>query len=110
MPEVEQPRVLYRMPTDRPGAGSLDERVRDSARSPGCFHTDKPTISVVGHGATKATRTRLGRNPKIAEKRAAMGIDWMNRDELSEAIPPVYTELVGNYLLGHIRNYWEDAA
>ncbi len=70
-------------------------------RSPGCFHS-LPAISVVGHGATKATRTRLGRNPRIAEKRAAMGIDWMNRDELSEAIPPVYTEYVGNWLLDHI--------
>lgn len=62
-----------------------------------------PAISVVGHGATKATRERLGRNPVIAEKRAAMGIDWMNRDELSEAIPPAYTEWVGYQLLSHIR-------
>jgi DNA (cytosine-5)-methyltransferase 1 len=76
-------------------------------RPTGCFH-DKPAISVVGHGATKATRERLGRNPLIAEKRAAMGIDWMNRDELSEAIPPVYTEYVGAQLLAHIRK--EDAA
>lgn len=64
-----------------------------------CRHTDKPTISVVGHGATKATRERLGRNPSIAEKRLAMGIDWMNRDELSEAIPPVYTRFVGLQLI-----------
>jgi DNA (cytosine-5)-methyltransferase 1 len=27
--------------------------------------------------------------------RHAMGIDWMNRDELAEAIPPVYTRHVG---------------
>ncbi len=67
-----------------------------------CCHTGKPTISVVGHGATKSTRTRLGRNPSIAEKRLAMGIDWMNRDELSEAIPPTYTEFIGTQLLGWI--------
>jgi DNA (cytosine-5)-methyltransferase 1 len=35
--------------------------------------------------------------------RAAMGIDWMNRDELSEAIPPAYTEFIGAQLLDHIR-------
>lgn len=65
-----------------------------SLRSLGCQHS-KPAISVVGHGATKATRERLGRNPMIAEKRTAMGIDWMNRDELSEAIPPAYTKYIG---------------
>ena len=67
-----------------------------------CHHSGKPTISVVGHGATKATRSRLGRNPRINEKRSAMGIDWMNRDELSEAIPPAYTEFIGAQLLAHI--------
>ena len=28
-----------------------------------------------------------------------MGIDWMNRDELSQAIPPAYTEFIGKQLL-----------
>ncbi len=28
-----------------------------------------------------------------------MGIDWMNRDELSESIPPAYTEFIGAQLL-----------
>jgi DNA (cytosine-5)-methyltransferase 1 len=29
----------------------------------------------------------------------AMGIDWMNMDELSEAIPPAYTEWIGKQLM-----------
>lgn len=29
----------------------------------------------------------------------AKGIDWMTRNELSEAIPPVYTEYIGRWLL-----------
>jgi DNA (cytosine-5)-methyltransferase 1 len=33
---------------------------------------------------------------------AAMGIDWMNRDELAEAIPPAMTEFIGLQLLASV--------
>jgi DNA (cytosine-5)-methyltransferase 1 len=34
---------------------------------------------------------------------SAMGIDWMtNRHELSEAIPPAYTEFIGKYLMQEV--------
>jgi DNA (cytosine-5)-methyltransferase 1 len=33
----------------------------------------------------------------------ALGIDWMNGDELSQAIPPAYTEFIGEYLSAAIR-------
>lgn len=32
----------------------------------------------------------------------AMGIDWMSGNELSEAIPPPYTELIGRQLIAHV--------
>jgi DNA (cytosine-5)-methyltransferase 1 len=32
----------------------------------------------------------------------AMGIDWMNGNELSEAIPPAYTEWIGKQLLYYV--------
>jgi len=34
---------------------------------------------------------------------AAMGIDWMTNDELSEAVPPAYTEFIGRQLMGYLR-------
>lgn len=33
----------------------------------------------------------------------AMGIDWMTLEELSEAIPPVYTAHVGSYLMAAVQ-------
>ena len=35
---------------------------------------------------------------------AAMGIDWMTKGELSQAIPPAYTEYIGRHLLAAVRN------
>jgi len=40
-----------------------------------------------------------GNNFNPAAARRAMRIDWMNRKELSQAIPPAYTEYLGRQLL-----------
>lgn len=39
----------------------------------------------------------------IALARSAMGIDWTNRRELAEAVPPSYTQYVGAQLLAAMR-------
>ena len=39
-----------------------------------------------------------GGNCSIAAARDAMGIDWMTKAELNEAIPPAYTEFIGKQL------------
>ena len=36
-----------------------------------------------------------GGNCTVASARDAMGIDWMSKKELNEAIPPAYTQLIG---------------
>ena len=40
-----------------------------------------------------------GGNCTIAAARDAMGIDWMTKREINEAIPPAYTEHIGRALL-----------
>ena len=56
------------------------------------------TIGAWGHAGGSSNRDNLigfGTD----DRRAAMGIDWMVGDELSEAIPPVYTEWLGRRIL-----------
>lgn len=43
-----------------------------------------------------------GGNCSRAAAADAMGIDWMTKAELNEAIPPAYTELIGRRLMQHI--------
>jgi DNA (cytosine-5)-methyltransferase 1 len=71
---------------------------RGFAMMPTCNHAT-PAVSVVGHGTPSWVKKKLGRNPTITEYRDAMGIDWMNRNELSQAIPPAYCEFIGKQLL-----------
>lgn len=65
-----------------------------SSLLPSCAHLGDE-IPVYGHGTPQWHRERCG-NIGIAAKREAMGIDWMNRDELSNAIPPVYSQWVAS--------------
>jgi hypothetical protein len=60
------------------------------------------TVSVVGNGTPSGNRKTIGRNPSIAEKREVMGIDWMTRAELSEAVPPAYTKFIGEQFIAQL--------
>lgn len=61
--------------------------------------------------------TKMGRRPKpdefmhvvgnfsgIHQARKAMGINWMTRDELREAIPPQFSEYIASFTLGKGEN------
>jgi DNA (cytosine-5)-methyltransferase 1 len=55
---------------------------------------DGPYLAVYGDGGGKGS---------IVEWQTAMGIDWTdNRKSLAEAIPPAYTEFIGQQLLAHV--------
>jgi DNA (cytosine-5)-methyltransferase 1 len=63
---------------------------------PSCDHRE-PVITVSGTGAGNqhARHGHVG----FADWRRAMDIDWMTGKELSQAIPPAYTEYIGGLLL-----------
>jgi len=63
-----------------------------------CYHRTSP-ITVAGHGEPSGLRSAHGLVAKVADWRRAMGIDWMTRDGLAQAIPPAYTRVVGAHLL-----------
>ena len=52
-----------------------------------------------GHWKPGQIVSVCGNCAPIALAKKAMGIDWMRRDELSEAIPPAYTEYIGKQLI-----------
>lgn len=67
--------------------------------SPPCQHHG-PVIGIYGDHGRDRRRTRgYGRYFTLAERQAAMRIDWMARDELDQAIPPAYTEHIGRHLI-----------
>lgn len=70
----------------------------------GDYHTPrrKPkTIGVWGHAGGSSKRDGVVQFNTAARKEA-MGIDWMTGDELSEAIPPAYTEWIGRQIVDRL--------
>ena len=75
------------------------------------------------HPEHRWRNAKMGRMPKPGEfmhvvghysgakqARVAMGIDWMTREELAEAVPPAYSEYVGIQLLNVLNTPLEVAA
>lgn len=50
-----------------------------------------------------------GGNCTVAAAREAMGIDWMNKNEINEAIPPAYTRFIGRQLIQYLSDVSHEA-
>jgi DNA (cytosine-5)-methyltransferase 1 len=64
-------------------------------------------MDVTGGGPTSKQRTDGGGGRPYKgtadEARAIMGIEWMTKAELNEAIPPAYSKYMGERLLEHMQ-------
>jgi DNA (cytosine-5)-methyltransferase 1 len=71
--------------------------------APPCAHDRPKKFETYRHGkviATACVPVYGTGGGKAAEHWAeAMGIDWMDREGLAQAIPPAYTEHIGGYLM-----------
>jgi DNA (cytosine-5)-methyltransferase 1 len=56
-------------------------------------------LTVTGSGTPGWIYYTLGRTQNLDDCRKAMGVNWMNRKELSQAIPPPYAAYVGRQAL-----------
>ena len=61
---------------------------------------------IVHNGAQKVG-ANVGHAAGVQDAREAMQIDWMTRDEITQAIPPTYTEFIGKQLMRHLRHLAE---
>lgn len=70
----------------------------------GHIRNRKRTIGVYGEGARDSRRKFDKGVPdfSVEQGREAMGIDWMTIAELSQAIPPAFSEFIGRSVLSHI--------
>jgi DNA (cytosine-5)-methyltransferase 1 len=66
-----------------------------------CDHVED-AITVTGHSPQRWLKGARKTVPK-SEYETAMGIDWMKVSELVQAVPPAYTEFIGDQLLQHVR-------
>jgi len=65
--------------------------IQQSKKDPKIFMKKSAYCSVAGNGGN-------GWSCRLADWQKAMGIDWMNRTEIKQAIPPAYTKYIGKYL------------
>ena len=96
------------------GLGTEDSELRRHRRfeispmlliTPPCRHKAKSRVIGVygGHGRDRR-RALNAQDFSVEDRRIAMDIPWMSGSELSQAIPPAYTQFIGEQLLAMLAN------
>jgi len=60
-------------------------------------------VAVRPNGAQRVG-ANVGHAAGVALARAVMGVEWMKREEVTQAIPPAYTEFIGRQLIEALPN------
>lgn len=63
-------------------------------------HPEHPTVPLSEVGMYTVAGHMRG---SLAEWQEAMGIDWMTKEEMVEAVPPAYAEYIGRQLIAYLR-------
>lgn len=94
----------------------FESNITISPPSP-CQHDARPVIGVYGGHARRRAASAGGRGTRDvwegghrAAMSEAMGMTWATCAEMSEAIPPAFTEHLGRQLLAHIQSSRQDQA
>ena len=67
-----------------------------------CLHPARQPVGVYGTGGGGQQTRGYKAHPE--EARAVMGMPWASRDGVSQAIPPVYTQWIGEQLLALVKS------
>jgi DNA (cytosine-5)-methyltransferase 1 len=95
---------MFGLRAEFPGHGTVGlqrHRLFESSvllTAPGCCRHELPALRVFGHG--RPGNSDLTGPGYAQASRDVMGIWWMTRDQLDEAVPPAYAEHAGRQLMG----------
>ncbi len=67
-----------------------------------CAHAGRVALGIYGNGTPSWHRLKLGRGVLADEWRVAMSMPWATKEGIREAIPPAYTQFIGEQLLEYL--------
>ncbi len=98
--EIQRHRIFETNWDIQPPMWPCRHKLNGQDRYPGGRSVARTGVST---GLVRATIEIGSWDIPLAKQQEAMDIDWMTLEELSEAIPPCYTQFIGDQLLAHLQ-------